>query len=226
MNKKKLKNMVLKYNRFLSFIYRGIHHNRISLNGAKLCLSGVFMKNSMINVRGYNNVIEIASGLTRINHCSFIISGSNCHIKIAAECNLNNATFYIEDNGGSIILDKHVTISGKTDFAVIEGCLIHVGEDCLFSKNISFRVGDSHSILDGVSGKRINPSKDINIGNHVWIGYGVTILKGSEVGCNSIIGTGAILTGKKYHDNCVVGGIPAKVLKENVDWCAERIFIE
>ena len=118
-----------------------------------------------------------------------------------------------------------MTISGRTDFAVIEGKSIHVGEDCLFSDQIEFRVGDSHSILDAVSKKRINPSMDINIGNHVWIGHDVKILKGANVGNNSIVATGAIVTKNEYPSNVIIGGV-GKILKENVDWCAQRIDIQ
>lgn len=117
-------------------------------------------------------------------------------------------------------------MTGKTDLAVIEGKCISIGEDCLFSDDIEFRVGDSHSILDYKTRNRLNPSKDITIGKHVWIGHGVKILKGTAVSNNSIIATGAIQTGKQYPNNVIIGGIPAKVLKEGIDWCPERIEIE
>ena len=94
--------------------------------------------------------------------------------------------------------------------ACIEGKKVHIGERCLFSDSITFRTGDSHSILDN-SGKRINKAKDITIGDRVWIGQQVTVLKGTPVGANSIVGTGSLLTGKMYDSNSIIAGVPAKV---------------
>lgn len=60
-------------------------------------------------------------------------------------------------------------------------------------------------------------TKPIKIGNHVWIGTRVTILKGVTVGDNAIIAAGAVVT----HDvpaNSIVAGVPAKVINSNVNW--------
>ena len=64
----------------------------------------------------------------------------------------------------------------------------------MFSNDIEFRTGDSHSIVDLDTRKRINYSQNIHVGNHVWIGSRSIILKGVNIGNNSIIGTGSIVT--------------------------------
>lgn len=92
----------------------------------------------------------------------------------------------------------------------------------MFSNQIEFRVGDSHSILDATSRMRINPSMDINVGKHVWIGHDVKVLKGANVGNNSIVATGAIVTKNDYPSNVIIGGV-GKILKENIDWYPQRI---
>ena len=46
----------------------------------------------------------------------------------------------------------------------------------------------------------------------VWIGDKVTILPGVRIGENSIIGANALVT-KDVPANCVVGGVPAKLIK-------------
>lgn len=95
----------------------------------------------------------------------------------------------------------------------------------VFSDN--FRTGDSHSILDRTTGKRINPSLDIEIGDHVWISNDVKILKGVVVGNHSIVGTGAILSTGDYPSHSIIGGIGhGKVLKTGIDWCPQRIKVE
>lgn len=53
----------------------------------------------------------------------------------------------------------------------------------------------------------------MKIGNDVWIGGNCTILPGVTIGNNVVIAAGAVVT-KDIPDNCVAGGVPAKVIKQ------------
>ncbi|WP_158820343.1 sugar O-acetyltransferase [Granulicella sp. S156] len=55
-------------------------------------------------------------------------------------------------------------------------------------------------------------SKPIVIEKNVWIATGVTILGGVTVGENSVVAAGAVVT-KDVPPNCLVGGVPAKVIR-------------
>lgn len=129
----------------------------------------------------------------------------------------------MEKDNNEILIGCHFDCHGSTELAALEGTQIIIGDDALFSANIKFRTGDSHSILDLNTGDRKNPSKSILVGNHVWIGNSVTVLKGAKIGDHCVVGIGSIVPGKTYPSNCVIGGNPAKVLKNNVDWCFEQI---
>ena len=63
------------------------------------------------------------------------------------------------------------------------------------------------------SPKQFESFRMTQIGNDVWIGGNVTILPGVEIGNNVIIAAGAVVT-KNIPDNCIVGGVPARVIKE------------
>ena len=51
------------------------------------------------------------------------------------------------------------------------------------------------------------------IGDDVWIGANAVILPGVTIGRHVVVAAGAVVT-KDVPDNCVVGGIPAKILKD------------
>ena len=224
MEKETKKKIINRYGKAISKVYRAINNNSYSIGGGNtIAVSGVFASHCHFSIHGTGNIVIIEPGLTRMKNCRIIVKGNSCRIFIGRDSNLNDVTLYIEDDGGQIELGKHTTITGKTEFAVIEGKSITIGDDCLFSSDITFRVGDSHSILNNDTRERINPSLDISVGNHVWVGHSVKVLKGSKISDNSIIATGAIVTGKQYPEHCIIGGTPAKLIKENVDWCAERI---
>ncbi len=53
----------------------------------------------------------------------------------------------------------------------------------------------------------------IVIGENVWIGQNVTILKGSKIGNNAVCAAKTIITGKEVPENAIVAGVPGKIIK-------------
>lgn len=106
--------------------------------------------------------------------------------------------------------------------AATEGESIFIGEDCMFSHGIEIRNGDSHAIVDYNSKVRINGAQPIKIGSHVWLCSDAKVLKGSYIEDGAIIATGAIVTGNVPH-HTIYGGIPAKKIKDNIDWERKRL---
>lgn len=91
----------------------------------------------------------------------------------------------------------------------------------MISSYVQIRTGYSHSILN-VSGERINPAKNVEILDHCWIGQGATILKDAKIEPNSVVATKAVVT-DRFKPNVLLGGSPAKVLKNEIDWTEKRI---
>lgn len=54
---------------------------------------------------------------------------------------------------------------------------------------------------------------DIEIGDNVWVGANVSILKGAKIGNNCIVATGSVVLSGNYPDNSILAGNPAKVVK-------------
>ena len=55
-------------------------------------------------------------------------------------------------------------------------------------------------------------TKPVVIGDDVWIGANAVILPGVTIDSHCVVAAGAVVT-KDVPDNCVVGGVPAKVIK-------------
>lgn len=220
------KALVMKYRSLVSlacraYNLRNIFRRKIRGNGNRIVAPCMLMKKSDIRIIGSNNTI-IINDFSTLNSASLIIYGDNNIISIGPWCTLNRAELYIEDSGNTIEIGEHTKILGKTHMAAIEGTQIIIGRDCLFSSDIHFRTGDSHSILN-MQGCRINASENIEIGDHVWVGTKVTCLKGAKVPSHSIVGACALVTGKYEEPNCIIAGVPAKVVKKAIDWSIARI---
>lgn len=93
---------------------------------------------------------------------------------------------------------------------------ISFGDNCILGWNVHIRDCDGHPIFQ--NGKHINRSRDVSIGNHVWIGQDVKILKGTIIPTNSIIAMNSCITKKFSQTNTVIGGYPGKIIKENINW--------
>ena len=88
---------------------------------------------------------------------------------------------------------------------------VSIGDRTLISWDCCIMDRDYHAIGGSEN------MKPVHIGKHVWIGCKATILKGVTIGDGAVIAAGAVVT-KDVPANAVVGGNPAKIIKENVSW--------
>jgi len=183
--------------------------------------SGAFLKKNQLIINGNFNKINIGAGCkiigTKIN-----VIGNNHTLIINPNCIIDNGSFCFEDNNCKIIIGNNTIIHNNFHIAALDKGSISIGNNCLFSSFIDIRTSDSHSIIDLNRNIRLNPGQNIIIGNKVWLGMGVGVLKGSEIGNDVIIGFRSLVT-NKIPSNVVAVGIPARVIKKNVKWITNRI---
>lgn len=139
--------------------------------------------------------------------------GKMCRLSIADKARLHicgnvsllkESTIYIHPNALLTI--------GKNTY--LNGCVI----DCSFQ----ITIGNDCALADGV---RImdntwhlpNSQRGVRIGNKVWIATNAIILPGVTVGDGAIVAAGAVVT-RDVPEMCMVAGVPARVIKENVEW--------
>lgn len=223
MNKKEL---VVKYHGLVSLACRMYNLRncfRIKKTGDhnRIIAPCALLKKVRIRINGSYNTVVIGD-FAQLKGASIYINGSHNHVTIGPWSYLGGTDLFIEDDGGSIVIGSGTKFLGKTHLAVIEGTSIQIGKDCLFSSDIQFRTGDSHSVLD-LEGRRINASQDITIGDHVWVGTKAFCSKGAKVASHSIIGACALVTKAFEEPYCTLAGVPAKVVKRGTDWSIRRI---
>lgn len=153
-----------------------------------------------------------------LRNCKFFF-GEGCHrVLIGDNCRIEGVEFILRNGGKNVIvIGDGSTTGGHIQMEASEGTKIILGKDCMMSHHIKIYTTDSHSILN-MEGHRINPSEDIYIGNHVWIGMDVMILKGSLIGDGSIIGAKSLYSKRESQVNTIYGGVPAKEIKSGIHW--------
>lgn len=189
--------------------------------GNEISIGSSFLKMCKITIRGKNNRI-ILGDKCHLDHTSISIEGNHSTVILGDSVCIHSGDIHLEDDGSYVSIGEKTLICGPSHLACIEGTKIQIGRDCLFSSETVIRTGDSHSIMD-FEGKRINHSNNVDIGDRVWLGHRAICTKGALIGSDSVIATGAILTKSIENSNVVVAGNPARVVKENIKWCRERI---
>lgn len=96
------------------------------------------------------------------------------------------------------------------------GADITIGNDVVFGWNVTVKNNDGHYVIENNQTSLL--AKKILIHDHVWICAFATLLKGVSVGKNSVVAYGSLLTRAENEEHVLYGGVPAKVLKERINW--------
>lgn len=114
---------------------------------------------------------------------------------------------FYSDCGKNITVGKNVFINSGCKFQDQGG--ITIGDGSLIGHNVVLATLNHDS--DPKKRSSMYPAP-IVIGKNVWIGSNATILPGVSIGDGAIIAAGAVVT-KDVDENVVVGGVPAKPIK-------------
>lgn len=163
----------------------------------------------------YNSFISIGNKLSLNENC--IVNNKRTTIirmdegsRLLSEG--NTSIFY----GGDIILFKNSILEIGDSF-INSDCKIRchthikIGNGCAISHDFTIMDSDVH-YLEGE-----NHTSEVIIGDNVWIGSRVLILSGVHIGNGSVIAAGSVVT-SNIPDNSLYAGVPAKLVRENVNW--------
>jgi acetyltransferase-like isoleucine patch superfamily enzyme len=202
---------ILQHKRLLSTLYynikvKGIRSKKI---GILLFRKGYFNihRTAKINIykeyfffnKSFNIVEPFPSLLEMQENSTLNIKNGfqvcpGCHIIVVKGATLSLGSGYINRNSKIKCFDS-----------------IEIGENVVISENCTIWDSDVHTI------QCTDRTKPIKIGNHVWIGTNCVILKGVTIGDGAVIAAGSVVN-RDIPSKALVGGVPAKVLRENVNW--------
>lgn len=154
---------------------------------------------------------------TRIHDFVKIEALSNEGVEIGDNVVIGEKT-KIECTGSIQKIGKGIKIGDRTTFGsdCYFGCAggIIIGNDVIGGQYIRFH-SENHKYNN--KSKLIREQgvthEGIKVGNNCWIGAGVVFLDGAEIGNGCVVAANAVVT-KKFPDNVVIGGLPAKIIKE------------
>ena len=174
----------------------------VSPSSKILCPSKIrFGKNFNVGYQCYIDALS-RKGLVCGDNVSM---GFHTHIELTGSLRLLGQGMKIGNNVG---LGSHGYYGSGAGF-------VEIGNDTIFGNYVSLHP-ENHNYSDKeipIRLQGVNSKGGIKIGNNCWIGAKVTILDGTVIGDNCIVAAGAVVKGV-FPDNVIIGGIPAKVIKQ------------
>ena len=188
----------------------------IKIKGARRSSSLIFFGKSKLYIDDAK--VNIYEGFFHFNksfrnpepNIGYLELGRNSEINVNGNFSIYNGSHLIVmDNAklnlGSGYINRNAKIRCFNE--------INIGHNVAISENVSIWDSDAHKIIRD----NYSSTMPITIGNNVWIGMNSIILKGVTLGDGCIVAAGSIIT-KSFPPKCLIGGVPARIIKENVEW--------
>lgn len=175
------------------------------------------LRRVQIDVRGERNEVRFAPGV-RAHGVRVEVEGVGNRLILERDVALKHGgTIWMRGEGCELRIGAGTTCEEVRLSVGERGSRLIIGRDCMLAYDIEIRTSDGHSMLDAVTGARLNVARDVTIGDHVWIAAHAMVLKGVAIGDGSIVAAGAVVS-RSVGVQVAVGGNPARVLREGVTW--------
>ena len=130
-------------------------------------------------------------------------------VSVRAHARLEVVRAHAGAEPGRVRIGDDVQIEGY--FSVAAAASVTIGHGVLIGSNVAIRDHDHGTAPDQHRARQPLVVAPVEIGDFVWLGQNVVILKGVTVGRNAVVGAGAVVT-RDVPEGAVVGGVPARAI--------------
>jgi len=128
----------------------------------------------------------------------------------------NKSAYWPMDRSSKVVGVENIYVGMGTNPGINPGCYIQgtgklfFGNYCIFGPNSGIMSGN-HDVYDT---RKSFTDKVTKLGDYCWVGMNSVILPGVELGDFTVVAAGAVVTKSFSEGYCVVGGNPAKKIKD------------
>ncbi len=191
-----------------------LFRNRIEVDPMKSKLV-----NSSVTFHGEGNILFVEDGVT-LERSSITFHGNRSVVYLSKNMHPYLLKISVYHNS-TVYFGRDCYFNGIMTVIASELKNVLIGNEGLFSFGIWIRTADPHLLYRIESGKRINPSRSVLVGDHVWLGQQCMLLKGAEIGSGAVIGAGTVCPHKRIPSNTVYAGVPARQVASGVFFSKE-----
>jgi acetyltransferase-like isoleucine patch superfamily enzyme len=194
---------------------------------AKIIYGKSILAHQKATIKGIHKIICEGRLEVGVNYVGFMHRKDRTYLNIQGlmhvrgNCNIGRGCRFDVGKKGCVMIGQDTRINANTKVIIMHH--LYIGDNCSISWDCQILDEDFH----GFHYEGRKQSEDvIRIGNNVWIGCGVKIYKGTVIPDGCVIASDSIVKGVFHEKNCLIGGHPAKALKENVKWGELTSFAE
>lgn len=181
------------------------------------------LRKGSIIINGPVNSFMISLGIEEgtfginIPKYNYLLVGENASITFHGRTVISQGFAIRVFNNGKLYFGQNNEFNSSLTVACCKS--IKLGNKIKGGWCIELRDSDGHPIynLDDLH-NQINNDKEIIIGDDVWMSANTAVLKGSVIPDGTVTAFRSCVTRKFEQKNTIIGGCPAKIIKENICW--------
>jgi len=168
---------------------------------------------------GKESVVYYKSSILNLSRLGGVKIGTGCKIGTSPKRYHAGMPFHTrllcDGYDSTITIGDNSRINGASIHA---GSSVEIGANCVIASGVAIMDSNGHELYSKNRTEGSDSPQPIRIGNNVWIGLNVVILKGSIIGDNSVIAAGSVVKGS-FPENSLIAGNPGVVVKHlMIDW--------
>jgi acetyltransferase-like isoleucine patch superfamily enzyme len=149
----------------------------------------------------------------RIDGNGTVIFGEGVHLGYHEAPRMGSGEILVQARRrtAKIVIGSGTATSNNVSIIAMES--IEIGTDCRIGDMTSIIDCDFHEVSPLTRDEGSGAVAPVRLGDHVWIGSRVIILKGVTIGNNSVIGAGSVVT-RSIPADSLAAGVPARVIRD------------
>lgn len=161
-----------------------------------------------------NNLVRVGRNF-RTKGLVIEVTGAGNRIEIGDDVRFSGT---IEVRGFFLTVRIGDRCDAKQTRIVASDAGVSIGDDCLIAAGVHIRTSDMHVIIDKASAERVNPPREVVVGNSVWLAGEAALLKGARVPEGCVVGFRSVVTQAFDETDCVLAGSPARIVRSGIAW--------
>ena len=196
----------------------------LPINGLRVFGYRLFLGYRISGTRlGFGTVIAVdEASITNVKLGLFNLFIGPMKVRIGAKASIGNQNTF--SCGYWVLQEQYREHNYTRTLTIGDGTLITSSH--YFDVAGTFKLGD-RSWIAGIGSQFWTHGvgvreRNIEIGSDCYLGSAVRFAPGSSIGNNVLVAIGSVVSSALDINNALIGGVPAKVLKENYNWKSQH----